>query len=190
MSVFDRPCSGAERKVFALDLQLTIRPTQSTMNRNTAACMLVAELCFWSTGRVMADVFKCQVDGKTIYSQAPCAADAQKVEIKTDSPNQFELPQSTALQNDSRDRNSKDNKRILVEGQIAVHRRTLNNLRRVMELEVEDLRSQQATAANNLAGAAERQSLATEMTAVTQRYGTRIDAVQRDIDRLESQLRQ
>lgn len=46
-------------------------------------CRSVALLCLMSVGTfVNAQVYKCQENGKTVFSDQPCAADSKRVEVR------------------------------------------------------------------------------------------------------------
>lgn len=120
-----------------------------------------------------AAVYKCQVNGETVFSQTPCAANAEEVQLKVHRPSEDEAKaaeeRATWLKEESAamraDRKSR-------EAAIEITRleREIEVYQDQMDKELVALREQKATANNNLAGATLEQSIATEMQAVVDKY--------------------
>lgn len=83
---------------------------------------------------------------------------------------------------------TKARKRRDLTAEIDERERSIVRLAQQQEAEVTRLRQDRSRANNNLAGATWEQSLATEMSAVAERYRTRIEIEQVAITRLSAQL--
>ena len=134
-----------------------------------------------STPAYTAEIYKCMdANGRPIYSQMPCGSDAEKTTITP--PDE--------IGSVSTDRNSlraiKQSNRLRdIERDIAAENRRIRSLQQSMEAELEKLRQKKRQARNNLAGAQWEQSISTEMSAVVERYNTKIKATSDRVSRLE-----
>ncbi|HRD68256.1 MAG TPA: DUF4124 domain-containing protein [Candidatus Competibacter sp.] len=45
--------------------------------------LILSFFYLWLIQPVNAQIYKCQVEGKTVYSQTPCGADKQEIQLKT-----------------------------------------------------------------------------------------------------------
>ena len=134
-----------------------------------------------------ADVYRCrQADGSVIYSDAPCAPDARKIEVKTVAPSIEEQKRAEERLKDwGHDLALSDLKtrRAGLAREIADSEARIDALNAHMEQELALLRAKKLRANNNLAGATWEESISKEMEAVTRKYQTQIDRIQRHIDR-------
>ncbi|MFP4244301.1 MAG: DUF4124 domain-containing protein, partial [Ectothiorhodospira sp.] len=118
-------------------------------------------------GAAQAQVYRCETPDGVVFSQTPCANDAQAVEVRTHEGD----PESRARIEESISRVDKSVR----------HRLELQRLRRELQ-SVEDERDRKlkeidrkvARAANNLAGATWEQALAIERQNVLAEYDPRI----------------
>ncbi len=148
-------------------------------------------LMFLFTLPAQAAVYKCVVDGRTTFSDRPCAADAARVEMKVYRPSADEavraeervrgLQATLSAKQDTRQR-----RRLLrnirdAEDEIA-------SLQRAMDDEHRALKQKKRRASNNLAGATWEESISTEMRAVTSRYVAKIDFVKEQLARYRAEL--
>ena len=151
--------------------------------RNLIAAHIV--LIALSTPAYTAEIYKCSdANGRPIFSQMPCGSDAEKTTITP--PDE--------IGSVSTDRNSlraiKQSNRLRdIERDIAAENRRIRSLQQSMDSELEKLRQKKRQARNNLAGAQWEQSISAEMSAVVERYNTKIDAASRRVDRLENEQR-
>jgi len=129
-----------------------------------------------------AQIYKCtDEDGKLHYSDKPCAKDAETVQIE-DNTSGVSLGKSGDW--------SKVNESIRareIERAIDRHQDSIRRLQNARDRELATLRAKQRRAANNLAGATYRQSLATEMQAVSEDYNSRISMEREAIQDLRAQ---
>ena len=129
----------------------------------------------------IAQVYRCEApDGRAVFSQTPCAHDAQKVEVRAIAPDA-----ANRARMDEQTRQTAASTRHQVE----IHR--LEREARRLELErdraVAELDARRSRAANNLAGATWLQSLAQERQAVYAHYDPQIQATRSEIARLRAE---
>lgn len=133
-------------------------------------------------------VYKCVINGKTTYSQEPCADGARQI----DTTPARGLPSAQAQPNSARrtietvETLAAARRLRNLEFDIDASQRRLDSLRDSMTRELDALRAKRAHASNNLAGALWEQSIATEMQAVAARYTADLDAEQRKLDALHA----
>jgi hypothetical protein len=173
-------------------MSATARPAR----RALGALVTIATLVLITSAH--AQVYKCKVDGKAVFSDQPCAADAKAIDVRPASghaTSQHELGTSAGgapinasnnpqalIARMERDRRIRD-----LEYDIRASRARIGEEQAAMEREVSALRQQKSRANNNLAGAAWEQSISEEMSATVARYDVRIRAIQGEIARLEGE---
>lgn len=131
-------------------------------------------------GAAHADtIYRCEIDGRLVFSQQPCAEDAERVEveIREAAPSEIMRSHDPTFVN-----------RVQLDRQIQRHRSRVREMQQSRDRDLATLRARQRTAMNNLAGANYLQSLAAEMQAITDSYESRIQVEQREIDRLQARL--
>ena len=139
--------------------------------------MILAGLAL--AGSVSAQtIYRCEVDGQLVFSQQPCAEDAERIE------HDFPVVESAAPVA------TPDNyvARVRIERQIRRHENRVRSLQASRDRDIATLRQRMARANNNLAGAQYMESIATDMQALGDRYDSRIGVEQRAIDRLRDDL--
>lgn len=158
----------------------------------TLATLLVA-----TTGH--AQVYKCRIDGKTVFSDQPCAADAKPIDVRPASGRAGAGPVSAPAQSGAAPINSSSNPQAVVarmeheralrdiDHRISVEHSRIRDEEGKMNAELAALRAKKAQANNNLAGAVWENSISEEMTAVVGRYDVRIRAIQGEIERLKGE---
>ena len=121
--------------------------------------------------------------GQPVFSDHPCGDKALRVTITGPQAIGSVGPSSPVWRRISADNALRDAERELQrrEDRIAQYARDRDQ-------RISALRVQGSTANNNIAGAQYRESLATEMQAVTQQYNAKIQGGQRDIDRLQYRM--
>jgi len=147
-----------------------------------------------------AGVYTCTDEsGNTVFSQRPCGDDAERVEIQLNyepdrsAPTTTSQPEevSTTDSEDTAERHPKYGDFVEIRNtklQIFNKGKELRGLQREMDEKLASLRAKKQRANNNLAGAIWEDSVSKEMTAVTNQYQSKIDAVQAEIDGLEAHL--
>lgn len=136
---------------------------------------------------VNASIYECDINGIKTYQQNQCPADAKNIK-----PPINQAPASLPLhENTTKKQPSKKNyEQELIE--ITIYRlerrikKSLNNINRLknkMRREVDTLKAKTYRAANNLSGAIYRDSLSTEMIAVTNKYTIMIKAEESNIEK-------
>ena len=126
---------------------------------------------------LQAAVYKCVVDGEVTFAGKPCAADAVPIDVRVSRPSESEAVAAQRRLQSARERNDLQG----VERRITDLERDIDKYQRAMDGEVEAINRKKNRANNNLAGAAWRQSLSTEMQAVVDKYQGRIDSAEREI---------
>jgi hypothetical protein len=147
----------------------------------------IAVLLVFSS-QLHAAVYKCERNGKTEYSQSPCGQDAQRIELKVQEPSAGDAQKIKDELQKSREKAQSDFDKSQLAIGVSARRARIATLQNSMEIELDRLRQTMAHANNNLAGATYRQSIASEMEAVTQKYRVQIDSLQREIDSIEKRM--
>lgn len=142
-------------------------------------------------GSAQAEIFKCQIDGKTTFSQTPCATDAQKLELKIYRPSDEAVQQAAEREKQLADSNETDRADRLkrqAKQEIVNTEKQIAATESQMEKELALLRAKKARANNNLAGAVYEQSISKEMDAVVTKYNAKIEVYREKISRLREKL--
>lgn len=138
-----------------------------------------------------AAIYKCQVNGETVFSQTPCAADAEEVHLKVHRPSEDEAKAAEERATWLKEENAAlraERKSRAAAIEITKLEREIEVYQDQMDKELAALREQKASANNNLAGAAWEQSIATEMQAVVEKYNTKIEIARGKIAVLRGQI--
>jgi hypothetical protein len=143
------------------------------------------------TGAAHAEIYKCTENGTT-FSQTPCAADAERVDVQVYRPSNEEVAAGRERSERSQEQNrrlgiDREKRRILLE--IGEVEKDILVVHKSRERELAALRREQGRANNNLAGAVYHQGLAEQMNAVTQKYDSLLRLNQDRISRLREDLR-
>jgi uncharacterized small protein (DUF1192 family) len=164
--------------------------------RQFATVIAIASAAALTTPAAQAQIYKCTVAGKTVFSDQPCDADAKPLDVRPASGrgadqrlssdgtpiNASSNPQEL-LSRMERDRRIRD-----LEHEIRARRSRISDEQSAMDREIAALRQQKTRANNNLAGATWEKSISEEMSAVVGRYDVRIRTLQDEINRLENDL--
>ena len=154
---------------------------------------VIAVMVLLSSATAEAAFYKCVVGGKTVFSDQPCAADAEKLEVRVIQPSEEEQKRAEErLKKWGKDLSISELKRrraALVQSILDDEAR-INNLNASMERDLALLRAKKLRANNNLAGATWENSISKEMDAVTKKYQLQIDRIQRNIDRTRNVIEQ
>ena len=133
-----------------------------------------------------AEIYKCiDEDGKLHYSDKPCGAEAEVVQFD-DASNGITLG-SDADWSKINEANRERSHRRAIDQAIGRHQTTINRLQNARDRELAKLRRDKQIAANNLAGATYRKSIAMEMQAVAENYNSRINMERQAIQDLRAQ---
>jgi len=149
----------------------------------TAAALLI-------TTQASAGIYKCTIDGETIFSQQPCSANAEEITVKTHEPSADEIEQAAERRSRLEENNTtsaSDRKRREAEIKIKNAEKRIATYQKKMESELAALAKKKEAANNNLAGATYEQSISTEMEAASKKWTAKIDAEQVKIERLRDQ---
>jgi len=145
-----------------------------------------------------AQVYKCKIDGKTVFSDQPCSADAKPIDVRPamgsgEPSSEFFQPSAAPINSSNNpqavvERMELDRARRTLEREISDRRSQINAEQAAMDRELGTLRQQKLRARNNLAGATWEKSISEEMNAVVARYDVRIRTLQDEIARMEADL--
>lgn len=135
-----------------------------------------------------SDVYRCVIDGRTVFSQEPCAEDAQKVNVDhvgsvVSRQNAIEPARST-----EREGLSDYVKRRRIEREIRDLERERQQVGIERDKRIKSLQNDRNYANNNLAGATWQQSLAEEMSAISIAADTKIKSIDGQIRFLKEEL--
>ncbi len=153
---------------------------------------LLTTLAVLITTTAHAQIYRCEINGETIYSQQPCATDAETVELRyhrVDPQSAAAAASSAADLKASNDAMTRERRIREIGNEIGRLESRNRRLLQSRDREIGQLRARQRTANNNLAGATYRQSIAEEMSAVNQRYDTQIRVNQEQIGRMRDDQR-
>lgn len=146
-----------------------------------------------------AQVYKCKVDGKTVFSDQPCAPDAKQINVRPAAGYSPTAPTPGSVNTNPSSINSSNNPQAVVarmQHEIALRdadqkiqslRAKITEEQDSMNREVAALRNQKSRANNNLAGATWEQAITGEMSAVVARYDVRIRALESEIKQAEDE---
>lgn len=133
-----------------------------------------------------AAVYKCVVDNQTVYSDKPCADEAEKLDIKVHQPNSRDidslLDRTVKMKRDSKIHNLKS--------KIRRQESKIDQLRLSMDKELAALKKKKSRSANNSAGATWENSISNEMSAVVSKYNLKISVAEAEITRHRDMLSQ
>lgn len=129
-------------------------------------------------------IYKCIDDnGKTTFSQRPCADNAEKVTVKDHNSGISVGPSGDFSK--MRD----GNKSRQLERRIQILEDEIDLLHSSRDRDLAALRRKKRYANNNLAGATWEQSISTEMQSITASYAQRIESRRDEISQLRSELK-
>lgn len=156
--------------------------------KGTIAATAIAAML---TASPAAAIYKCLVEGETVFSQTPCAPDAQPVAVKIHRPSDDEARRAAERaewteRQSATLRSERKGRAAAIE--IESLERQINVYQQDMEKELSSLREKKASANNNLAGATWEQAQAVEMQAVVDRYNTKIEIARSKIAVLREQV--
>ncbi|MBE0454862.1 MAG: DUF4124 domain-containing protein [Roseovarius sp.] len=152
---------------------------------------LMLAMIIASSSAHASSIYRCEVNGEITFSQQPCAANAEAINLRYSKPDEDSAAraQEDHEQTTSRAASMELERRIRWErDKIQEEERHINSLQRQRSAEIAALQQRQTRANNNLAGATFRQSLAEEMQAVNQRFDAQIDQRQANIDRMRADI--
>lgn len=142
-----------------------------------------------------AEIYKCQVDGKTLFTDQPCNGDPNQQSYlqSTSNPKTATAPQATqpvTTKNTTSTSNitELETKYFILDDEISRAKSAVEKIKQEQTFELERLKSKKSLAMNNNAGANWEQSISTEMAAVVELYNKRIDRAIADIERDEKNL--
>lgn len=131
-----------------------------------------------------SDIYRCEVNGTSVFSQMPCSDNAKKIEVDLS-------PTNSSYENKkSRNKSSTDYEIFDINKKNEMRKLT-RNIRKVelkikkyqnkMNKEINLLKVKASYANNNLAGATYESAMSTQMTAASNKYSTLIDIEHRKL---------
>ena len=138
-----------------------------------------------------AEIYRCQVDGKTEFSQTPCAADAEKYQVdytRQNAENAQSISDQTSRLRESTNASLNQMEINRLGREIDKEEANIRILQDKRDRELAALRSKKRRANNNLAGATWQQSISDEMIAVNKRYDSQVEDKQKRIERMLDQI--
>lgn len=146
--------------------------------------IIIACLCLVSVSATAQQVNKCQIDGKTVYQHAPCkaGATANKLSIKDDAPPKEVVEAQRERLFSYAKSVENDHQLNQLNRDINTEESNIRRYQRSMDIEIDSLQNKKKQSRNNLAGATWEQSISSEMSAIAEKYQTKIKVSQ---DRLE-----
>lgn len=157
--------------------------------------LLIAAIILTTLATAQAEIYKCQVDGKTLFSDQPCNGDPnQQVYLQSTSNQETatapQATQTVPTKNTTSpgDVTELETKYFILDDEISRAKAAVEKIKQEQTAELEKLKRKKNLAMNNNAGANWEQSISTEMAAVVELYNKRIDRAIADIDRDEKDL--
>jgi|WetSurSiteA1Bulk_404760.scaffolds.fasta_scaffold75204_1 predicted RNase H-like nuclease (RuvC/YqgF family) len=138
-----------------------------------------------------AAMYKCIVNGETVFSDTPCTVNAKEIEIKVLKPTPNDISEANERNkksDDFTDKVNRDARKGAIKTEIYDLERRVSGYQNSMNKEIAHLKAKKARANNNLAGATWENSISSEMQAVSDKYGQEIKIAISRIERLRSEL--
>jgi hypothetical protein len=133
-------------------------------------------------------IYKCNIDGQAVFSQIPCAADAEEVVIKVQPKMGSNASKAASEKLQQLDENEKRRELDRAKYDLRKTKRKITKYEKNMKKKLATLRGKKKLAANNLAGAQWESSISEEMSAVTSQYSLLIENARKDRKDLESRI--
>ena len=135
-----------------------------------------------------ADVYKCQQNGKMVFSDQPCGGSAEKINVKPASGHADSVSEADAVAASKAfiDKTNASAKRNALDADIERAQDRINSLQNSRDRELAALSEKKRRANDNLAGAVWEDSISNEMIAVTNSYATRIAVEERKLAQLNA----
>lgn len=139
-------------------------------------------LAIFVSAHANAEIYKCQIDGKTIYSDRECKG-GKVVKVEPHAPDQT----SSRVKGDSlTDVNNRIKKRLISEDIERAESR-INGINQSREAELSELSRRVSGRSNNARDAIDKNTLAVQMGVINDMYNRRIAEVQREITKLNAE---
>ena len=143
-----------------------------------------------SSPQCYAEIYKCVNEGKTVFSQAPCAPNAVVVNPSVYQPTAQSIREQQQSQK-SRETMSKgidrDYALLVLQRRMADADESIARLLYERDQSIAALRMELAQARQDTSGAASRRALSTEISNVRDQYKTSIDLARDDLRRAEKE---
>jgi hypothetical protein len=135
-----------------------------------------------------ADVYKCQQNGKTVFSDQPCSTSAEKIRVKPAAGHADTVSEADAVAASKAfvDRTNLSAKKNSLDLDISITTARIHSLQNERDRELNALRDKKKRANDNLAGAVWEDSISNEMIAITNSYATRIAVEERKLAQLNA----
>ncbi|MEQ6884974.1 DUF4124 domain-containing protein [Salicola sp. Rm-C-2C1-2] len=134
-----------------------------------------------------AEIYRCDQDGETVFSDSPCGSDAEKLEdVSAPKPGG---DMGSGINEELQQQRSAERALESINRKIDDAREKRQSLKAEREAELDKVRARKRRANNNLAGATLENSLAQEERNIQERYQSRLDAINEKLDRLKDRRR-
>jgi len=151
----------------------------------------IATLSFYSVSHAGQYHVCTDKSGKKLFTSEPCPSDHEATTKSYKITNQnTNTPRMNLDENESYKSMRDNNRRLELERNINKSEQNITTLERKRDNELAKLRKKKSHANNNTAGAIYLQSISTEMTTVNDRYKSKIENEQRNLDRIISELKE
>lgn len=149
-----------------------------------------------------AAVYKCKVDGATVYTSSPCVSGGTEIHVQETpalaKPGGNETGDASNGPGLGEEKTTRHSERAYLaqreidkkSREIKKHKKNIKRYRKRMRSELAALKRKKGYARNNLAGATWEQSISTEMRSVTEKYQQMIDSEKYDIDALKDEIKE
>ena len=139
------------------------------------------------TSAAHAQVYRCTIDGRVVFSDQPCAEDAVELDVRPAAGVGTGVGTDSAWSSarEGADAMARDRRLREIDREMDAIERRITRDTRAMDHEIARLRHSMRYSNNNLAGATRDVSLTQEMQAVAQRYQVRADADRSRLDTLK-----
>lgn len=150
-----------------------------------AALSIVA---LFAASVAQAQVYQCQINGRKVFTDQPCGADAKAVDVRPAAGPAPESALSDSAPGKTLSKRADDavQKRFM-DDDIYRKEQRIKALRDELDAHLAALKRKKTVANNNLAGAVWEQSISDEMIATTNAYGNKIRSAERDLADLKAQ---
>lgn len=132
----------------------------------------------------LAEVYKCEVDGKIVFSQTRCGEDAQAISVNVAKPSVDQQQETAKRMADIQAAQSQAQQQRGHEFEVRDAEKQIRRLEIERDSELAAIERQRSFATNNIAGAVWEQSLATDKRTIIEKYNPQIEAAHRDLQRL------
>ena len=147
---------------------------------------LIPILAFCCASVSAEEIYRCQVDGRTLFSQTPCAADSQPIHVKIHIPSDAEVAEAQTRADARATEVQANLDEAAAKQKVIAAESALRSKEAARDREVGAIRQQRQYANNNLAGMTYLQSLSEQEQAVVERHKEAVEAARRELEAAKS----